>query len=133
MPKRSLLALPFSLLASLAAISLAAPAGAQSVAIAFEGDPEPGGSGGTYSALRAPVVNDSGVVAFRSSIASGSATSGVYRDAGSGVAAIALTGDLAPDTGGGTFTSFDSDGDGMDDAFFGNFLSLMKRFLSGIL
>ena len=76
MPKRSLLALPFSLLASLAAISLAAPAGAQSVAIAFEGDPEPGGSGGTYSALRAPVVNDSGVVAFRSSIASGSATSG---------------------------------------------------------
>ncbi|MCR9095413.1 MAG: hypothetical protein NXI30_14425 [bacterium] len=106
MSKRSLLALPFSLLASLAAISLAAPAGAQSVAIAFEGDPEPGGSGGTYSALRAPVVNDSGVVAFRSSIASGSATSGVYRDAASGVAAIALTGDLAPDTGGGTFTSF---------------------------
>lgn len=106
MPMRPVFAAAVSSLTTSLALLVAAPAMAQSVAIAFEGDPEPGGSGGTYSGLRAPVVNDSGVVAFRATISSGNAFEGVYRDAGSGVAAIALTGDLAPDTSGGTFTSF---------------------------
>ncbi|MEM9176890.1 MAG: choice-of-anchor tandem repeat NxxGxxAF-containing protein, partial [Myxococcota bacterium] len=88
------------------ALAIALPARAQPVAIAFEGDPEPGGSGGTFFQLGPPVVNDAGVVAFRSTISSGSANQGIYRDAGGGVAAIALQGALAPDTGGGIFTSF---------------------------
>ena len=45
--------------------------------------------------------------------------------------AAAFTGDYT-DVQVSTFTSFDSDGDGMDDAFFGNFLNAGDATLSGL-
>lgn len=84
-------------------------AGATGTAIALEGDPHPSPGGGTFFSLNSkPVLAASGDVAFGATSTSGNPFSGLFLADGTGVAAVALRGDPAPDTGGGTFGSFDN-------------------------
>jgi hypothetical protein len=81
------------------------PALAQ-VVIALEGEVAPGTGGGTFDIFSPrPVINDLGHVAFGAFLSGGTASRGVFLDAGNGLVAVALIGDVAPGTGGGTFTS----------------------------
>ena len=81
----------------------ACPAHAQ-VVIAQQGDTAPGTGGGTFSFFMPhPAINDLGHVAFQAAVSGGTASQGIFLDAGSGLAAVAVLGDVAPDTGGGTF------------------------------
>jgi hypothetical protein len=80
--------------------------GATEAAFALEGDPAPDTSGGEYFTFGTPSQNDAGSVAFTADVTGGSVASGVFRDAGAADFAVALVGDSAPDTGGGTYTEF---------------------------
>jgi hypothetical protein len=80
--------------------------GATEAAFALVGHSAPGTLGGTYSTFGNPSQNDAGSVAFTADVTGGSAASGVFRDSGVPDAAVALAGDPAPDTGGGTYTEF---------------------------
>jgi hypothetical protein len=73
-----------------------------SSAVALAGDPSP--SGGSYLYLDMPGANAAGKVAFGASLAGAAVNSGVFVDAGSGAAALVLSGDLGP--GGETFATF---------------------------
>ena len=85
-----------------------APCRAQAqIVIARQGDVAPGTGGGTFSSFTPiPAINDRGHVAFQSILTGGTASDGVFLDPGSGVVAVAIAGDVAPDSGGGTFFSF---------------------------
>jgi hypothetical protein len=80
--------------------------GGSETAFALEGELVPGIPGGTYSAFGAPFQNDAGSVVFTADVAGGSFASGLFLDSGATGAAVALVGDPAPDTGGGTYTDF---------------------------
>jgi len=83
--------------------------GSTMTAIALAGQSAPGSGGGTFSSLSTPVLNASGQAAFVSSIAGGGNGQGIFRsDSGSALTAIARLGQSAPDTGGGTFSLFNS-------------------------
>jgi hypothetical protein len=75
------------------------------------GETAPGTGGGTYDkisfpSVRPPLVNDSGDVAFSSTLIGGTASSGIFVASGGTDTAAALSGDPAPGTGGGVYTSF---------------------------
>lgn len=76
------------------------------VAIALTGDPAPGSGGGTFSGFFQPDLNDAGQVTFRATLTGGTASQGLFIDPGTGLLAIAVAGDLAPDSGGATFSTF---------------------------
>jgi hypothetical protein len=78
--------------------------GATEAAFALAGDTAPGTSGGSYSVFDVPSQNDTGSVAFAAEVTSGTVASGVFRDSGASDAAVALVGDSAPGTGGGTYS-----------------------------
>jgi hypothetical protein len=80
--------------------------GATQAAFALAGDVAPGIPGGSYSAFGTPSQNDAGSVAFSADVTGGAVASGVFRDSGATGTAVALAGDSAPDTGGGTYTDF---------------------------
>ncbi len=74
------------------------------VVIALEGEAAPGTGGGSFQFFsEQPVINDLGHVAFESSISGGTSAYGVFLDAGHGLVAVAVAGQVAPGTGGGTF------------------------------
>jgi hypothetical protein len=70
------------------------------------GDPAPGTSGGHYSEFGPASQNDAGSVAFTADVTGGAVAGGVFRDSGVSDAAVALLGDSAPDTDGGTYSEF---------------------------
>jgi hypothetical protein len=93
----------------LALASLAGPAAAQgrTDTIALTGQTATGAGGGTFaSSLRNPVLNDAGQTAFRANITGGTSTEGIYRSSSGALAAIALQGQGAVGSGGGTFSDF---------------------------
>jgi hypothetical protein len=80
--------------------------GGAEAAFALAGDPAPGIPGGKYSLFGTPSQNDAGSVAFTADVTDGAVASGLFRDSGATGAAVALVGESAPDTGGGTYTEF---------------------------
>jgi len=78
-------------------------------AVSLQGESAPGTLGGTYSSfysyLGGPSLNDPGTVAFRATVAGGSATEGLFRASGATDTAVALQGESAPGTSGGTYAS----------------------------
>ena len=95
-----------TLLLSIAPCFLLALPGHAERAVALQGEAAPGSGGGTLSTQFAPSINDAGDVTWRAQISGGTASQGLFLDAGSGVEAIAVIGDAAPDTGGATFSGF---------------------------
>jgi len=91
-------------------------------AIALTGDTAPGTGGGTYiGGFTSPSINSSGDVAFESSVTGGSADEGIFVVSGGAHSAIALTGQIAPGTGGGTYSGFETStsiNDSGDVAFY---------------
>jgi hypothetical protein len=81
--------------------------GGTQTAVALEGDPAPETGGGTYSFFGSPFLGDSGDVAFRANISGGALGQGVFVDSGGAQTAVALEGDPAPDSGGGSYSFFD--------------------------
>jgi hypothetical protein len=76
-------------------------------AVSLEGDSAPGTAGGVYDGFEAPAMNDAGEVVFPAFVVGGSVGRGLFLDAGSGVdSVLALEGDAAPGTGGGSFVDF---------------------------
>lgn len=53
-----------------------------------------------------PSLNDAGHLAFAGALAGGTAGAGLFLDTGSGPTTLALDGDAAPDTGGGSLVDF---------------------------
>ena len=97
--RRSTLALLQLLVSCLAADAVHAQ-----VVIARQGDVAPGTGGGTFNVFSPQVAIDGlGHVAFKSSIMGGTASEGVFLDRGNGLIAVAVEGDVAPGSGGGTF------------------------------
>lgn len=80
--------------------------GGTDAAVALPGDAAPGTGGGTYASLAGASINASGAVAFTASVAGGSVSMGIFVDSGGTDTAVALVGDAAPGTGGGTYSSF---------------------------
>jgi hypothetical protein len=72
----------------------------------LEGEAAPGTGGGEYDGFEAPALNDAGDVVFPAFVIGGSVGRGLFRDSGGVDSALALAGDPAPDTGGGTFVDF---------------------------
>lgn len=60
----------------------------------------------TFASFAHPALNDSRHVVFAGEIAGGAASSGLFLHTGSGASPLAYAGDVAPGTGGGTFSSF---------------------------
>lgn len=83
-----------------------ADSGGSETAFALEGDSAPGIPGGTYSAFGTPSQNGTGSVAFTADVTGGAVANGIFRDSGGTDTAVALVGDSAPDTGGGTYLEF---------------------------
>lgn len=78
-------------------------------AIALLGQSATGAGAGTFSFLRAPVLNGVGQTAFAASIAGGTSLEGIYRSSSGGaLTAIALQRQSAPGAGAGTFSGFNS-------------------------
>jgi hypothetical protein len=77
-------------------------------AVALVGGAAPGTGGGSYAGFE-PLTNRSldasGEIAFRATLAGGSAAQGIFRSSGSSVVPVALLGDAAPT--GGIWTAFD--------------------------
>ena len=76
--------------------------------IALQGEPAPGTGGGTYATLIPPTagrpsMNASGTVVFLADVSGGTATSGIFRSVGPTDSAVALQGESAPGTGGGSY------------------------------
>lgn len=97
-------------LAALAFLVGTEPGWAQSFdqsAVSITGDPAPGTGGGSYVTLGRPVIGDTGDVVFQASVTGGTAVSGVFRDSGGLDGEVAVAGDPAPGTGGGTYSLLD--------------------------
>ena len=73
---------------------------------AAEGDAPANGGGHTFTTFGGPSINASGDVAFEAALTGGAAGYGLFVDDGSGPGTLALAGDAAPGTGGGTFFQF---------------------------
>lgn len=82
--------------------------------LAYDGDPAPDTGSGVYAfdvdsvqVFPSPARMDAaGNVTFSTGVVGGSVSVGVFRTVGSTVTPLALPGDPAPDTGGGTFSEF---------------------------
>lgn len=74
----------------------------------LQGEIAPDTGGATYTQPIFPAVNDSGEVVFAAETAGGTATGGLFVSTQLGVASILVEGDLAPETGGGTFAAVNS-------------------------
>jgi hypothetical protein len=97
------------LLAWLAGLPLAPPAGAQSYEVtelALVGEVAPGSGGGSYQHFFRLSANDRRQVAFIASVTGGSATKGVFLVTDGVAAPVALVGDPAPDSGGASYADF---------------------------
>lgn len=77
--------------------------GGTTTPVAVAGDTAPGTGGGIYTGLSTPAMNDSGDVVFRASVSGGSALNGVFLTSDGRTTAVALAGQEAPDTAGGTY------------------------------
>jgi len=81
--------------------------GGVKASVSLEGDSAPDTGGGVYDGFETPVLNDTGDVVFPAFVVGGSgATRGLFRDSGGVDSMLALEGDPAPDTGGGSFVDF---------------------------
>jgi len=80
--------------------------GNSDTAISLQGDTAPGTSGGAYVSFFQPWLNDAGATAFKATVSGGSATEGLFRASGATDVAVALKGETAPGTSGGTYASF---------------------------
>lgn len=87
--------------------------------VALEGDPAPGTGGGTYASFAAPAASPAGDVVFTATLTSGSAAKGIFLHRAGSDSAVALLGETAPDTGGGTYADLlmPAVGSGGDVAF----------------
>ena len=74
-------------------------------AVALQGSGAPGG--GTFAAFSSPSLNKSGAVAFAADVSGGAAAQGVFLVSKGVISVVALVGDTAPGTSGGTFSGFD--------------------------
>ncbi len=81
-------------------------AGQADIAIALAGDPAPDTSGGAYTFFGTPSINDLREVAMPGFLSGGSAPSGIFVESETAGRRVALAGDVAPGTGGGTYTFF---------------------------
>jgi hypothetical protein len=81
-------------------------AGGTDTAVALSGETAPGTGGGTYGFFGPPSVNASGDVVFFAAVTGGSVSGGIFQDSGGTDTAVALPGDPAPGTGGGTYQDF---------------------------
>jgi hypothetical protein len=77
-------------------------------AVLLQGAAAPGTGGGAYASFGQPWLNDPGEMAFLATVSGGSATQGVFLASGGGSTAVALEGETAPGTGGGTYVGFDN-------------------------
>lgn len=73
--------------------------------IVLAGDPVPGVAGEFFDSLGPPVINDAGQIAFAGTFDSGGGE-GIFLESGGLVSELALRGDTAPGTSGGTFVGF---------------------------
>ena len=71
-------------------------------AFALPGQTAPGTGSGTFSAFGLPVLNDNGDAVFRANVIGGNVGQGIFVSSEGSVSAVAVTGDPAPGTGGGT-------------------------------
>jgi hypothetical protein len=76
-------------------------------AVALEGDTAPGTGGGTYASFRLFPISASGDVVFSAGVTGGTVGEGIFVDSGGTHRAVALIGDMAPGTGGGTYSRFE--------------------------
>lgn len=74
--------------------------------VVFQGQSAPGTGGGTFSGFSFSALNDSGTAVFQAGVTGGTATEGIFQGSGGSLTNIALQGQSAPSTGGGTFSSF---------------------------
>lgn len=75
--------------------------------VVLQGQSAPSAGTGRFSTFSNPVLNESGQIAFISSITGGSSTVGIYRsDSGGALTAIALQGQKANGASAGTFSGF---------------------------
>ena len=74
--------------------------------VVLEGAALPGTGGGTLDAILFYSANASDDVAFAANVAGGTSSVGVFLQSGPTLTAIAVQGDAAPGTGGGSFDSF---------------------------
>ena len=70
-----------------------------------DGDPV-GGGPETFTSFGYPAINDVGDLAYSAETSGGPASPGLFRDTGGGAMPLALAGDPAPGTGGGTLVDF---------------------------
>ena len=73
--------------------------------IALRGDPAPGAGSATFVNFGGVRVNASGDVAFQATLQGGTASAGIFLHSDDVLSAIALVGDSAPGTSGGTYSS----------------------------
>jgi hypothetical protein len=76
--------------------------GTQTVAIARDDNDTP--TGGRFTSLRAPIINERGQVAFEAQMTGGSADFGVFRGEGGDLTSVFVANQIAP--GGATFEDF---------------------------
>lgn len=93
-------------------------AGGTTIPVALQGQtaPDVGGTFGPFTGPRNTVsINDAGEIVFISGILGGGSTSGIFTQSGGATQLAVATGEIAPGTGGSTFTAFEGDL-GIDDA-----------------
>ena len=93
----------------LCAVCMHRPTLAQSSLISslvLAGQPAPGTGGGTYSQFGQVCINRSGVVVFNATVTGGNTAGGIFLYTGGTISPVALAGQPAPGTGGGTFFGF---------------------------
>ena len=88
--------------------------------LVLAGDAAPDSGGGSFDDFEVVSINGSGDVAFDSVISGGTASQGLYVASGGSLTTVAMEGDSAPDTGGGTYSglSFPLVNDVGDVAFY---------------
>ncbi|MFK7898498.1 MAG: choice-of-anchor tandem repeat NxxGxxAF-containing protein [Myxococcota bacterium] len=76
----------------------------------------PGVPGATFTSFAKPSINDSGDVAFEAAFSAGGTNSrGIFKYASGVISIIALENEVAPGTGGGTFSTQEIDTSAIDD------------------
>ena len=81
-------------------------AGGTQTLLALVGDTAPGTGGGSFVGFNNPIITQSGDVVIRATVSGGSATQGIFLLSAGASQAIALAGEAAPGTGGGSYSSF---------------------------
>ena len=108
------------------ALLLSAEAFAQGYAhsaVALAGETAPGTGGGTYATFGVLSINASGDVVFVGNVFSGTVSQGMFLDSGGADTAVALEGNTAPGTGGGTY----------ETPFFGTSINVSRDVAFGVL